>query len=254
MSNDLVAARAFYEESLAHFRHLGDTLGTALLLSALGVVDARQGDLVTTQSLFEQSLPLMRTTGDLRDLAMLLAKAGWMQLLRGDPKQAGNLLREGLRLWRDAQTLFPPTNTFLDDARRADIDHSLAEARAHLDAVAFAAGWAVGLHLRCILEIKMANAIDAALINDSSIGGLEYPLKGEQTNKEEQGKQDEAKDEKGCSQVGDLPDKCEGNQCTGHSPDKEGVATIDVCDFLSLSRLQSVMFRCHHGDDLRGKL
>ena len=180
MSNDLVAARAFYEESLAHFRHLGDTLGTALLLSALGVVDARQGDLVTTQSLFEQSLPLMRTTGDLRDLAMLLAKAGWMQLLRGDPKQAGNLLREGLRLWRDAQrpdqgpsiimslaglasiaaaleqaeragqlfaaaqTLFPPTNTFLDDARRADIDHSLAEARAHLDAVAFAAGWAKG--------------------------------------------------------------------------------------------------------------
>ncbi len=41
------------------------------------------------------------------------------------------------------------------------------------------------MHLRSILEIKMANAIDAALINDNGIGGLKYPLKGDQTHKEE---------------------------------------------------------------------
>jgi hypothetical protein len=122
----------------------------------------------------------MRMTGDRRDLATMLAKAGWIQLRRGDSQQAANLLTEGLRIWRDvqhpgpvpgiiwslaglaavaatqeqseragqlfaaAQTLFLPTNKFLDDARRADIDHSVAEARAHLDAGAFAAGWARG--------------------------------------------------------------------------------------------------------------
>jgi predicted ATPase len=179
-ANDPKAARSFYEESLALFRQVGDTRGTVLLLSALGFLDATQGDLATAQSLFEQSLSLMRATGDRWDLVMLLAKAGWVQLRRGDPQQAGNLLKEGLRLWRDverpgqgpgiimslaglaavaatqeqaeragqlfaaAQTLFLPTNKFLDDARRADIEHSVAEARAHLDAAAFAAGWARG--------------------------------------------------------------------------------------------------------------
>jgi hypothetical protein len=48
------------------------------------------------------------------------------------------------QLFPAAHTLFLPTHTFLDDARRADIDHSIAEARAHLDAEAFAAGWARG--------------------------------------------------------------------------------------------------------------
>ena len=70
----------------------------------------------------------------------------------------------------------------------------------------------VGLHLRSILEIEVANAIDAACINDNCIGGLEHPFKGDQTHKEEWGKQDETKDEKGRSQVGDLPNKREGNQ------------------------------------------
>src|SRR5262249_58543311 len=49
------------------------------------------------------------------------------------------------QLFAAARTLNLSTNTFLDDAhRRADIDHSVAEARAHLDAGAFAAGWARG--------------------------------------------------------------------------------------------------------------
>jgi hypothetical protein len=89
------------------------------------------------------------------------------------------------------------------------------------------------------------------LTNDNGIGSLQDPLKGNQAHKKEGWKQDRTKDEKGRPQVGDLPDKREGNQGARHRSDKEGVATIDVCNFLGLCRLQGVVFRRHHGDELR---
>jgi hypothetical protein len=82
---------------------------------------------------------------------------------------------------------------------------------------------------------------------------LQDPFKGNQTHKKEAGKQDETKDEKGRPQVGDLPDKREGNQSARHCSVKEGIAPIDVRYFLRLGRLQGVVFRRHHGDELRGQ-
>jgi predicted ATPase len=175
------AARSFLEESRALLRESRDTWGEATALYYLGRAATTANEWEAARSLYEESLPLMRMTEDRRDLLTVLTRAGWVQLRRGDPQQAANLLKEGLRIWRDvqhpgpapgiimslaglaavaagreqgeragqlfaaAQTLNLSSSMFLDDAhRRADIDHSVAEARAHLDSGAFAAGWARG--------------------------------------------------------------------------------------------------------------
>ena len=73
----------------------------------------------------------------------------------------------------------------------------------------------IGLQLRSSLYIQVTNTIDATRINDHNVGTLNYPLKGDNTHKEERGKQDEAEDEKGCAQARELSNKRKGNQGTG---------------------------------------
>jgi predicted ATPase len=176
-SGDLATAQSRYEHSLALFRTIGDAVGRALALDALALMAAARGDDATAQALFAQSLPLVRTSGDRYDLAHLLIDAGTTALQRGDQARAQSLLIEGLHLWSDigprtgiaralaglggvaaatgqaeragrlfgaASALFSPTARLLRDTGSTDIERSIAEARARLDAAAFAAGWAAG--------------------------------------------------------------------------------------------------------------
>ncbi len=135
-----------------------------------------QGDEELAHSLYEQSLPLLRASKDRGRLGMNLISIGDMWLHQyGGEQQAKTLYQQGLNLWQDLQRvdnglgivkalaglaevaeaqgqgeragrlfgaasrLLPAANTYRDDVNR-----SVAEARAHLDAAAFEAGWAAG--------------------------------------------------------------------------------------------------------------
>jgi len=175
-SGDRAAARAYYEESLRLFRQFGDVFGVTLLVSALEAVLLPQGDEEMARSLYEQSLPLLGASRDRGRLGMLLINIGdaWLHQYE-DKQQAKMLYQQGLNLWQDMQRvddglgivrglsgmaevaaaqgqaeragrlfgaadrLLPATSSYRDDVNRR-----VAEARAHLDATAFTAGWTTG--------------------------------------------------------------------------------------------------------------
>jgi len=175
-SGDRAAARAHYEESLRLFQEQGDVFGVTLLVSALEVVGLPQGGEETARSLYEQSLPLLRASKDRGRLGMILINMGdvWLHQYGGE-QQAQMLFQQGLQLWQDMQRvddglgivrglaglaevaaaqgqaeragrlfgaavrLLPSTSIYRDDVNRR-----VAEARAHLDATVFTAGWTAG--------------------------------------------------------------------------------------------------------------
>jgi tetratricopeptide (TPR) repeat protein len=175
-SGDGAGARTCYEESLRLFRKLGDAFGVALVVSALEVVGLPQGDQELARSLYEQSLPLLQASQDRGRLGMILINVGDMWLHQsGGEQQAKMLYQQSLHLWQgmqrvdnrlgiirgleglaevaaaqgqaeragrlfgSADRLLPPASNYRDDLNRR-----IAEARAHLDATAFTAGWTAG--------------------------------------------------------------------------------------------------------------
>ena len=69
----------------------------------------------------------------------------------------------------------------------------------------------VGLHLRGILQVEVANTVDAACIHEICQARLQHALKGDQPHKQEGRNHDQTKHIKGRSQVGDLSNKGQGN-------------------------------------------
>ncbi len=177
LAGEAEAARSQCEESLTLFRAAGDTWGVSLALTTLGRMRASQGDAAAASALYEESLPLLRAANDRWNLALVLVSAATAALQQGDDGHAEALLREALALWRTlgntpglvaalsgfaalaaargeaeqagrlygaAQALLPPGGTLVSGAGRAALDRAVAAARAHLDAAAFATGWAAG--------------------------------------------------------------------------------------------------------------
>jgi predicted ATPase len=172
-SGDRADARAHYEESLRLFQEQGDVFGVALLVCALEAVGLPQGDEETARSLYEQSLPLLRASKDRGRLGMILINIGEMWLHQyGGEQQAKMLYKQGLNLWQEMQRvdnglaivkalaglaevaaaqgqaeragrLFGVADRLLPavSAYRDDVNRRVAEARAHLDAATFEAGW-----------------------------------------------------------------------------------------------------------------
>jgi predicted ATPase len=175
-SGDGAAARAHYKESLRLFQQQGDLLYASWLMSALEVVGLPQGDQELARSLYEQSLLLLRASKDRGRLGMILINIGdiWLHQSGGE-QQAKTLYQQGLNLWQDLQRvdnglgivkalaglaevvaaqgqgeragrLFGVADRLLPaaSAYRDDLNRRVAEARAHLDAATFEAGWAAG--------------------------------------------------------------------------------------------------------------
>jgi predicted ATPase len=175
-SGDRAGTRAHYEESLRLFQEQGDVFGVTLLVSALEVVGLPQGDEETARSLYEQRLPLLRASKDRGRLGMILISVGesWLHQY-GDKQQSKMLYKQGLNLWQDMQRveqgigivrglaglgevaaaqgqaeragrLFGAADRLLPVASnyRDDVNRRVAEARAHLEATAFTAGWTAG--------------------------------------------------------------------------------------------------------------
>ena len=178
-SGDPAAARAFYEESLRLYQEHGNehcSWYASLVLSALQVVVSTQGDQEMVRSLDHQLQPLMQQARNRGALVVFLINIGDLWLHRwGDKPQAKVLYREGLSLWRNLQRveqgigivralaglaevaaaqgqaeragrLFGAADSLFpsDSVYREDVNRHVAEARAHLNAATFEAGWATG--------------------------------------------------------------------------------------------------------------
>jgi predicted ATPase len=175
-SGDPAAARAHFEESLRLFQEQGDALYAALVLSALEVMASTQGDQELARLLDQQLQPLMQQARNRGALVLFLINVGdvWLRHF-GDAQQARTLYRQSLSLWRDlqrteqgigiakalaglaevaavqgqaeragrlfgaAERLLAPSNMFCDE-----MNSRVAQARVHLDAATFEAGWAAG--------------------------------------------------------------------------------------------------------------
>jgi len=99
--SDYAAAHAFFEESLAIRRELGDTGGIAAVLNDLGWVAWRRNDYTAARTLSEESLVIWRQLGDKKGIATSLHNLGWVAYHQGNYAAAHALFQESLALRRE---------------------------------------------------------------------------------------------------------------------------------------------------------
>jgi non-specific serine/threonine protein kinase len=95
---DYVAARSFYEDSLARSRAMGDEVAAAGTLTHLGWLAWRQGNYPSARALSEEALALHRGHGDRGGSANALNNLGWVAHHEGDFARAATIHREVLAL------------------------------------------------------------------------------------------------------------------------------------------------------------
>jgi tetratricopeptide (TPR) repeat protein len=100
IQGDYEAARAYYTESLAIYRELGDRTGAARPLNGLGLVSWGQGDYVTARSFLEESLTIKRQTADPSSISISLNNLGLVAHTQGDNAMARTYLEEALGIDR----------------------------------------------------------------------------------------------------------------------------------------------------------
>ena len=98
---DRRSAEPLLEESLMHFRELGDKLGSALALSGAGLVAVGQGRHERGVALFQEAVDLFLEIGERWGASVTLSfsAVGWFG--RGDPIRAKRLAERGLELARE---------------------------------------------------------------------------------------------------------------------------------------------------------
>lgn len=99
---DHAAARAYYQESLALSRVLGDEAAVAGTLNDLGWLAWRQGEYQTARALSEEALGLHRQLGDRQGTAHALNNLGWIAQHQGDYDLAASFHRDCLLLREQA--------------------------------------------------------------------------------------------------------------------------------------------------------
>jgi predicted ATPase/class 3 adenylate cyclase/DNA-binding CsgD family transcriptional regulator len=94
-------AERFYEQSLALYRELGDTLGIANCLHLLADISWGRGNLTVARALGEESLLLFRELDDKRSVAYLLYHLGSLAVEQGEYARGRDLLTESVTINRE---------------------------------------------------------------------------------------------------------------------------------------------------------
>jgi predicted ATPase/transcriptional regulator with XRE-family HTH domain len=133
-------ARTFLEESLALGRAAGDTLWIGFVLGLLGRALTLQGAYAAARPLLDESLAIRWEGGNTAHIAACLEGLAGLVAREGRPEGGARAARllgaaEGLRATAGAP-IPPMERRFYDD--------TIAAARTHLDAAAFATVWAAG--------------------------------------------------------------------------------------------------------------
>jgi non-specific serine/threonine protein kinase len=198
---DYARAEALYTESLNLRREIGDSWGIASSLNNLGGVAFSQGDCKQALSLHSESLALRRTLGDKRGISMSLNNMGEVAQQQEDYRRAAALYAEslsirkelgdrlfivsslhnlaevacsrknyerGARLFGAAEALREMVGAPLPNAKRANFDRYIEEARDTLGRADLKAAWAEGR------VMSLDQAIEYALAHDS-LSSFELP-------------------------------------------------------------------------------
>jgi predicted ATPase/class 3 adenylate cyclase/DNA-binding CsgD family transcriptional regulator len=94
-------AEELYEQSLALYRELADTMGIASCLHLLADIAWGRGNLTVARSQAEESLMLFRELGDKRSVAYLLYHLGSLAVEQGEYARGRDLLTESLTINRE---------------------------------------------------------------------------------------------------------------------------------------------------------
>src|SRR5579884_2396397 len=98
---DYERAELLAEESLALFREIGDTRGSATALEILGTLAWNRGNLSSAQALLQEALALYKQTGDRRATVSSLFDLAWLARNQGEYTRAQALCEECLTLSRN---------------------------------------------------------------------------------------------------------------------------------------------------------
>jgi predicted ATPase/transcriptional regulator with XRE-family HTH domain len=191
LAGDSARATALLEESLALSRHLHDIRGMAFTLLNLGRAAHEQGDDARAAALLEESLELSAELGNKEYVATCLSYLALLARLRAEYRHAVLLYRESLhlllelghreslavgleglagavqgeghpehavRLLAAAAALRDAIGAPLPPAQRPYYEQTLAEVRAQLAPLAYAAAWAEGSTLSLSGVVALATA------------------------------------------------------------------------------------------------
>ena len=137
---DYPAADAFYEQSIAIRRELGDRKGVGAVLNNQGLLAYEQGDYRSARLLHEDSLSIDRELGDRWGIAVSLIHLASLAMIQGDHVSARALNDESLAIFRELDDRTHVANAIRSlgnlhsrlgdhDAARALYDESLAICR-----------------------------------------------------------------------------------------------------------------------------
>jgi DNA-binding CsgD family transcriptional regulator len=175
---DFPRARALAEQSLAHFREVGDIFYSSAPLGLLGLIHLEQGELVAARPLLSESLTIGKQTGIESDKVEHTIGLARLSALEGDVATARRLYHEGLtllfackiykeqiaasleglatletgqgeplqaaRLWGAAEALREAVSAPLYPIHRVSYEQAVAHTRAQLREQAFRAAWNEG--------------------------------------------------------------------------------------------------------------
>lgn len=104
LTSELEPSRAYYIQSLALFRELGEKQGAAYAMEGLSRLYYRQGDYASARAILEEGLSLIRELGDKWSIALILNRLGDMVSAQKDFETARSLYEESLVLFREMGT------------------------------------------------------------------------------------------------------------------------------------------------------
>ncbi len=135
--SDIVLAYTLAKKSVDLYKEIGHRHGTAESLAGLGKVVAAQGDYAGAQKLYEESLAISGELGEKWVIAVCLVELG-------EVVAAQRQLAWAAQLWGASEALRDVIGIPIPPIKRADYDHSVSAARAHLGERPFAIAWAQG--------------------------------------------------------------------------------------------------------------
>jgi DNA-binding CsgD family transcriptional regulator/tetratricopeptide (TPR) repeat protein len=174
---DLVAARRYFEASVATRRALDDASGLALSLAKLGEVIAAQGDLAAAQRVLAESVVLQRDLGDRAGLAFVLERLAMVATTHGLPERA-------LRLAGASSALRELLGMPLNPGARASLDARLALAWQALRTEVAALAWQQGRGMSAERAIALALEPVRALPPEADLSSPDNPAIAQLTPRE----------------------------------------------------------------------